>query len=375
MNRLFILIVILLSSPALASRLVPVGYQALDGNGKPIAGAKLYTYENACAVAQSTWSVEASIDTGGDLNTNPVVANAAGRFGNVFGTNGDDYCLVLKTSGGVTVWSRDLVYGEATAYPYTSLSVTSNTATAAITGTNTNTGYGIKAVTSAGSGNALWCEADISSPAKSSVHIVPQDATPTVPIKGDLWFDSVTGDIRFYDGTTAREIVASGSSAAATPVANHHGGVATGNGTGSGFYGTGGNVSGSGVTGIGGAPAGDGGTFTAAGAAGIGIRATGTNGWGVVGLATNGVGVAGTSTTSGYGVWGSSTDGGGVYGISTNYYGVTAVGDTTSPARASLRIGPQDTAPTSPAEGDVYYNSTTHHLYVRLAAAWAQLDP
>jgi len=53
---------------------------------------------------------------------------------------------------------------------------------------------------------------------------------------------------------------------------------------------------------------------------------------------------------------------------------------TTSPQRALhikdvLRLEPRGAAPSSPSEGDLYVNSTDHHIYCYLNGQWRQLDP
>ncbi len=53
--------------------------------------------------------------------------------------------------------------------------------------------------------------------------------------------------------------------------------------------------------------------------------------------------------------------------------------NTTSPARKLhisdvMRLEPRSTAPGSPSEGDLYVNSTDHHIYCYLSGAWKQLD-
>jgi hypothetical protein len=52
---------------------------------------------------------------------------------------------------------------------------------------------------------------------------------------------------------------------------------------------------------------------------------------------------------------------------------------TTSPQRALhisdvLRLEPRASAPSSPSEGDIYVNSTGHHIYCYLNNTWKQLD-
>ena len=39
-----------------------------------------------------------------------------------------------------------------------------------------------------------------------------------------------------------------------------------------------------------------------------------------------------------------------------------------------LRIAPRDAAPGNPAEGELYVNSVSHHIYCYLNGSWHQLD-
>lgn len=91
------------------TRLLPPGYQVFDANGAPLPGALLYTYD------AGTSTPKASYSDGGltILNANPIVADSAGRFGNVFATTGD-YRLELRTAAGVVIWTADPVAGEPT---------------------------------------------------------------------------------------------------------------------------------------------------------------------------------------------------------------------------------------------------------------------
>lgn|SRR5574343_151304 len=180
------------------SRLVPLAYQPLDVNGAPYPGALLYCYDTGTVVAHNTWSVEASIGGVGDLNTNPVVADAAGRFGDVFG-DGSAYKLVLKTAAGVTIWTKDPVYGELTKYPVTTVAGTSNGATAAVSGTNSSTGAGGH-MKNTGTGYGAILEADTTSPVKTSSRMVPQDSDSSSPLQGDSYVNAVDGKLAGYNG-------------------------------------------------------------------------------------------------------------------------------------------------------------------------------
>jgi hypothetical protein len=54
-------------------------------------------------------------------------------------------------------------------------------------------------------------------------------------------------------------------------------------------------------------------------------------------------------------------------------YGVSAIADPTSPVRASLHLGPQDTEPTTKAKGDVFPHDHAGHLRVYDGDQWNRL--
>lgn len=78
---------------------------AFDTNGAPRAGAKLYFYVSGTTTPQTTYSDSALAIP----NANPVVADSAGLFGEIFLTSAAAYKVVLKTSADVTVWTADPV--------------------------------------------------------------------------------------------------------------------------------------------------------------------------------------------------------------------------------------------------------------------------
>jgi hypothetical protein len=81
--------------------------QVFNDSGAPLAGAKLFFYEAGTSTKQDTYS-DATLTT---PNTNPVVADAAGRFGGIF-MQAKSYKVVLTTSGDTdpptsAIWTVD----------------------------------------------------------------------------------------------------------------------------------------------------------------------------------------------------------------------------------------------------------------------------
>ena len=92
----------------MADRFIPPVLTALDDNGDPLSGAKLYFYESGTTTAKNTYS-NMGLTT---ANSNPVVADSAGRFGDIFLSSGT-YKVILKTSADATVWTRDPTPGSS----------------------------------------------------------------------------------------------------------------------------------------------------------------------------------------------------------------------------------------------------------------------
>lgn len=78
--------------------------QAFDANGDPLAGGKLYFYTTGTTTPEDTFS-DAALTT---ANTNPVVADSAGRFGDIY-LSDETYKVILKDSADVTIWTADPV--------------------------------------------------------------------------------------------------------------------------------------------------------------------------------------------------------------------------------------------------------------------------
>lgn len=76
---------------------------AFDGNGDPISGGKLEFYEAGTSTPKATYS-DAGLTV---ANANPVVADSAGRFGEIFLISGEAYKVILTDASGTPIWTAD----------------------------------------------------------------------------------------------------------------------------------------------------------------------------------------------------------------------------------------------------------------------------
>ena len=83
---------------------MPFAFQ-MDGNGDPLAGGKLYFYRTGTSTPKDTYTTRAlSV-----ANANPVVADSAGRWGDIFLATDELYKVVLKDSADATIKTLDPV--------------------------------------------------------------------------------------------------------------------------------------------------------------------------------------------------------------------------------------------------------------------------
>lgn len=95
--------------------LSPIGDDApfIDASGNPLNAGLLYTYTAGSTTPQNTYTTSA----GSVANANPIVLDSNGYPSNgssvvsIWLTGGVSYKFVLKTSAGVTVWTRDNISG------------------------------------------------------------------------------------------------------------------------------------------------------------------------------------------------------------------------------------------------------------------------
>ena len=82
-------------------------FQLLDNNGDPLSGGKLNFYSTGTSTPKDTFSDDALTTA----NANPVVADSAGRFADIFLESGT-YKVVLTDSLDVVIWTADPVTGS-----------------------------------------------------------------------------------------------------------------------------------------------------------------------------------------------------------------------------------------------------------------------
>jgi len=87
----------------MADLVIGGAWQALDGNGDPLPGAKAYFYDTGTTNARTTYQDSGAVTPHAD----PVVADANGFFPEVFVIGGTAVKCVLKTSADVTVTTQD----------------------------------------------------------------------------------------------------------------------------------------------------------------------------------------------------------------------------------------------------------------------------
>lgn len=93
----------------MASNFLSPRHLAVDGNGKPISGAKLYVYTAGTTTPVTTYS-----DSGlSNAQTSPVVADSNGLFPAIYIASGD-YKFRLLNASDVEVWIQDNVAAPIT---------------------------------------------------------------------------------------------------------------------------------------------------------------------------------------------------------------------------------------------------------------------
>lgn len=88
----------------MAGRLIPRLFDVvIDANGAPISGALMTTYVNNTTTLKTTWTTSAL----NVAHTNPIVADSAGRFPDIWGVEGETYRVKITNASGVLIYQSD----------------------------------------------------------------------------------------------------------------------------------------------------------------------------------------------------------------------------------------------------------------------------
>jgi len=104
---LLLLTLLLLVTPAMGAAtatLIPQPkFTAMDSNGDPYVGGKLYTYETGTTTPKATWTDSTKVTA----NANPVILDSRGQADVWVDSSGGAYRFRLLDSDDVTVWTVD----------------------------------------------------------------------------------------------------------------------------------------------------------------------------------------------------------------------------------------------------------------------------
>lgn len=94
----------------MAGRIIVPDLRAFDSNGDPISGAKLYSYVTGTTTNLATYTTSAlSV-----AHTNPIIADSAGRFADIWAAADIAYRIVVKTAADVVINDTDPVVALGT---------------------------------------------------------------------------------------------------------------------------------------------------------------------------------------------------------------------------------------------------------------------
>ena len=93
----------------MASLLLPPLYQTTDNSGRIASGALLYVYNSGTTTLANTYS-DIGMTTASTVNSDgAIVADSSGRFPNIYVAGGQNYKIILQTSAGAEILSRDIL--------------------------------------------------------------------------------------------------------------------------------------------------------------------------------------------------------------------------------------------------------------------------
>jgi len=211
-----------------ATLLIPP-FRALDASGNPYSGAKLYFYASPSTTTPVDVYTTAALSV---AHANPVVADAGGKFANIYGSSAVAYRAVMKDStDAVTLHDFDPINAGSSSM-VSSIDVSGGTTGLTFTGgpvtsTGTITAAGTLAVANGGTGSTTASGARSSLGAAASganTDITALDQDVTITATGTIASTSIGFRGMPLSGQTQGSIITLALSDAGKRVANTTGG-------------------------------------------------------------------------------------------------------------------------------------------------------
>lgn len=182
----------------MATEIITSFQQICDSAGDPISGAKIYVYDVGTTTPRDVYSDD-DLDIS-HVAANPIVCDSAGRHDMRYTATGS-YKIVVKTSAGVTVYTRDNIDGR--------VPVGSGALAIANGGTGaTDAAAALTALGGATAAEVADVAADVAalsgalaSTEKTHIATGTTGQRPASPIEGDIRRNTTTSLYEFYTGS------------------------------------------------------------------------------------------------------------------------------------------------------------------------------
>ena len=165
-------------------------FTAIDANGDPVSGGKLYTYVAGTTTPQKTYSNVGLTSE----NANPVVMDSSGRA-TIYVTTGSSFKYLLKTSADVTLWTADNIGAVPKSTATVDITITAGEAITALNAVYISQGDGSK---TAGRGYKTDADNDY-----ASTTAVVVGLAPSAIASGETGSLRISGSLGGYTGLTA----------------------------------------------------------------------------------------------------------------------------------------------------------------------------
>jgi hypothetical protein len=200
----------------MATEIITSFGQQCDSNGVPISGALVYVYDINTTTLKSVYS-DSDLEVG-DLAANPIVCDSSGRHDMRYIATGS-YKIVVKTSAGATVYTRDEVDGRVPvgsgALAIANGGTGETTAEAALTALGGATAAELADV----SAEVASLSGQLASTEKTHIATGTTAQRPSSPVEGDIRRNTTTTEFEGYTGSGYEDFKTSKHAATTTEIA------------------------------------------------------------------------------------------------------------------------------------------------------------